>query len=234
MRFMSLLQAFQHGRTDLVFDLLAEGKPAGFADENGVSLLQTSAYYGDVSAIKFLLSQGATRDSLGENLGLNGAVFHGHWRLCQFLLEQGADANHTEIDTGETPLHSALCTPDRLAHNQVMKVLLANGADPNRKTIPNVETGGFMRGCRTKGEMPLHRAAAFGDEEAIQLLLDAGAVKDAKDVNGDTPLGWASWYSRPTPILRKLLYGNFRIHPNHAGMAAHLQGWPKLPEKGVK
>jgi len=43
-----------------------------------------------------------------------------------------------------------------------------------------------MRDCRTKGETPLHRAAAFGDEESIQLLLDAGAAVDAKDSNGDT------------------------------------------------
>jgi catalase len=44
-----------------------------------------------------------------------------------------------------------------------------------------------MRDCRTRGETPLHRAAAFGDAEAVQLLLDAGAVIDARDANGDTP-----------------------------------------------
>jgi uncharacterized protein len=231
MRRMSLLQSFQDGRTDLVFDLLAEGKSAGFAGENGVSLLQTCAYFGDVSAIKFLLSNGAKLETLGENLGLNAAVFHGHWRLCQFLLERGADANHADAHTGETPLHSALCTTVRLAHNRVMKVLLANGADPNRKTKPNVETGAFMRDCRTKGEMPLHRAAAFGDEEAIQMLLEAGAFKDAKDMNGDSPLGWASWYDRPAPILQKLCYGNFRIRPDYAGMGAHLQGEPHFQKK---
>jgi ankyrin repeat protein len=43
-----------------------------------------------------------------------------------------------------------------------------------------------MRDCRTKGELPLHRAPAFGNEEDIQLLLDVGAVIDAKDANGDS------------------------------------------------
>jgi ankyrin repeat protein len=42
----------------------------------------------------------------------------------------------------------------------------------------------------------LHGAAAFASGEVIQLLLDAGATIDARDVNGDTPLGWASWYGR--------------------------------------
>jgi Ankyrin repeats (many copies) len=44
-----------------------------------------------------------------------------------------------------------------------------------------------MWDCRTKGEAPLHRAAAFGNEEDIQLLLDAGAHIDAKDANGGSP-----------------------------------------------
>lgn len=68
-----------------------------------------------------------------------------------------------------------------------------------------------MRDCRTKGETPLHRAAAFGDAEAIQLLLDAGAVIEAKDAFGDTPLSWASWYLRPRPILRMLCYGKYSV-----------------------
>ena len=223
---MAIPEKLRDGRTDLVFECLAEGYAADSKDEAGVSLLQWCAYYGDVSAMKFLMSKGAALESLGDNLALSGAAFHGHWRLCQFLLENGADANHAAPDTGETPLHAALSTTQRLAHNLVLRVLLAHGADPNHKTKHNAETGAFMRDCRTKGETPLHRAAAFGDEEAVQLLLDAGAQIDAKDMYGDSPLGWASWYARPASILRKLCYGNYRIHPQHAGMAAHLLGKP--------
>ena len=108
-----------------------------------------------------------------------------------------------------------------------MKVLLAHGANVNCATKHSAETGGFMRDCRTKGETPLHRAAAFGDEEAIQVLLDAGAVVDAKDMNGETPLSWASWYLRPAPILRKLCYGSHRVRPDYTGMEANLLGKPR-------
>jgi uncharacterized protein len=114
-----------------------------------------------------------------------------------------------------------------LKHNLVLKVLLAHGANPNCATKEDVETGGFMRDCRTKGETPLHRAGAFGDEEAIQLLLDAGAVIDAKDMNGESPLSWASWHLRPASILRKLCYGSHRIHPQYTGMEANLLGKPR-------
>jgi ankyrin repeat protein len=222
-----MLDEIADGRTDLVFDYLAAGHAANSNDRDGVSLIQWCAYYGDVSAIKFLLSNRESLDSLGDNFGLIGACFHGHWRLCQFLIERGADVNRPVSDTGETPLHSALCTANRGAHSLVLKVLLAHGANPNCVTKESVETGGFMRDCRTKGETPLHRAAAFGDEEAIQLLLDAGAAIDAKDRNGDSPLTWASWHLRPAPILRKLCYGDFRIRPNYGGgMEANLRGKP--------
>lgn len=222
-----MLNRITAGRTDLVFESLAAGNGAGAVDSNGVSLLEWCAYYGDVSAMKFLLANGASLDVLGDDLGLIGACFHGHWRLCEFLIEQGAAVNYAMPDTGETPLHSALCTTDRVVYNLVLKVLLGHGADPNCVTKPSVQTGGFMRDSRTKGETPLHRAAAFGDEEAIGLLLKAGAAVDARDMNGDSPLTWASWYLRPAAILRLLCFGDFRIHPNHGkGMQANRLGAP--------
>ncbi len=214
------------GRTDLVFDMLQAGCPADAKDENGVALIQRCAYYGDVSAMKFLLAHGESLASLGENFGLNAASFHGHWRLCKFLLEKGVDVNESLRDTGETALHAALCKTDRVVYDRVVKVLLSRGANPNCATIPGVETGAFMRDCRTKGETPLHRAAAFGESETINLLLDAGAIIDARDANGDTPLSWASWYTRPATILRQLCYGEFRIHPNNRDMRANLLGDP--------
>lgn len=214
------------GRTDLVFEYLSEGHPASSTDGNGVSLIKWCAYYGDVSAIRFLLANGESLKSLGDDLGLNAAAFHGHWRLCQFLIENGADVNQALADTGETPLHSALCTAKRTAHDLVVKVLLAHGANPNCATKASVETGGFMRDCRTRAETPLHRAAAFGTEETIQLLLDAGATIDAKDMNGDSPLTWGSWHLRPDSVLRKLCYGNFFIRPERRSMEANLLGAP--------
>ena len=221
-----MLERIADGRTDLVFDYVSAGHAANSTDRNGVSLIKWCAYYGDLSAIRFLLANGESVEALGDNFDLNGAAFHGHWRLCQFLLEHGADVNRPLPDTGETPLHAALCTSDRLAHDLVIKVLLAAGANPNCFTNASVETGCFMRDCRTKAETPLHRAAAFGTEETIQLLLDAGATIDAKDMNGDSPLSWASWHLRPDSILRKLCYGDFSIRAARRGMKASLLGEP--------
>ena len=183
-----MLERIADGRTDLVFDYVAQGYAPDAVDGGGVSLIGWCAYYGDVSAIRFLLGKGESLESLGADRGLNAAAFHGHWRLCQFLLEQGADANHVAPSTGEAPLHAALCKANRPAADHVVKLLLAAGADPNLPSRAGAETGCFMRDCRAKGETPLHRAAAFGTPTAIQHLLDAGALTRGPHLGGEIGL----------------------------------------------
>jgi len=237
-----MLDRIADGRTDLVFDHIAQGGNAT-AEIQGASLIRWCAYYGDVSAIRFLLANGETLEALGENFDLNGACYHGHWRLAQFLIERGADVNSALSDTRETCLHAALSKMNRVPYTPIVRMLLANGADPNRPAHASAETGSFMRDCRTKGETPLHRAAAFGNEEDIRLLLDAGAAVDAQDANGDTPLSWASWHLRPGAVLGLLCYGDFRINarrrqqttcePATGSMEADLLGKPHLtPQAG--
>ena len=220
----ALAQRIADGRTDLVWAYVAEGHSAV---DGGARLVELCAFYGDVSAIRYLLDHGHSLDSLGADRGLNAAAFHGHWQLCEFLVETGSSVNGSDAETGETPLHSALCTPDRDRHDLVVRVLLAHGADVNHATRPGVATGSFMRDCRTKGETALHRAAAFGSELTIDLLLGAGARIDARDTNGETPLSWASWYGRPDGVLRKLCYGDFSIRPDREPMRISLLGRPR-------
>ena len=77
-----------------------------------------------------------------------------------------------------------------------------------------------------------------------ELLLDAGAIIDAKDAHGESPLSWASWHLRPGSILGMLCYGPFRIHPDRrrqttcepatGSMDAALLGNPHLPSLDVE
>ena len=210
---MTDTELFSHianGRTDFVVSYLDAGLPAD-ASNHGVSLIQWCAYYGDVTAISLLVKGGERLSSLGANFDLNGAAFHGYSNLCAYLLENGADVNAPLEDTGETPLHAALSKSTRRDYDELISILLKAGADPNHATNPGIETGAFMRDCRTKGETPLHRAAAFAPESVISLLLDAGAMRDAKDMHGDSPLTWASWNLRPRPILKLLSYGTVKV-----------------------
>ena len=222
-----MLEKISDGRTDLVFEYLSNGHAANSTDSRGVSLIKWCAYYGDVSAIRFLLSNGESLDSLGDNFDLNGACYHGHWQLCQFLIERGADVNCPLANTGETPLHAALCKAERPAYNLVVRVLLANGANPNARTKKSVQTGAFMRDCRTKGETPLIVPPPSATRRLSNSCWKRAAI-DAKDMNGDSPLTWASWHLRPGSILTKLCYADFHIHPGWVGMESNLRGKPHV------
>jgi hypothetical protein len=72
-----VLELIRDGRTDLVFEFVKEGHPADTTDHEGVSLLKWCAFYGDVSATRFLLANGESLKTLGSDLGLNAAAFHG-------------------------------------------------------------------------------------------------------------------------------------------------------------
>jgi ankyrin repeat protein len=227
---VKLIERIRDGRCDLVFDLAAKGSSAAAHDSSGVPVIRWCAYYGDVSAIRHLLAEGETLDSLGPNLDLNGAAFHGHWQLCQFLIENGADPNHRLAGTGETPLHAALSRANPLTADPVLAVLLDAGAAPGVAAAVGAETGCFMRDVRTQGEFPLHRAAAFGSEAAIRRLIEAGASPAVTDSHGDSPLSWASRHLRPAAILRLLCFDDWSIHPEASWTGDHGAGWSGMDQ----
>jgi hypothetical protein len=202
----TLLDRISRGRTDLVFYLLSLPDWQEVLHEGVIKPLQWFVYYDDTTALKAILSAGGDLASIDLDRELGHASFFGHWKVVDFLITQGANVNWSVPETGETPLHSALCKAGRPYFLYVIKLLVENGADVNAKTIPGGESGAFMRDVRTKGETPLHRAAAYGDEAIIQYLLDHGADKQARDANGNSPISWASEHLRPGTILHLLSF----------------------------
>ena len=69
------------GRTDLVLEFLEAGNEAVSKDKRGVRLIRHCAYFGDVTAIKLLLENGESLDSLEENFNRMAPVFTriGNW-----------------------------------------------------------------------------------------------------------------------------------------------------------
>lgn len=226
-----VLSRIAAGRTDLILDLPLDVALAASPEGDGHPPVVWAAYYGDVSALKVLLDRGAPETALGPNLGLMGAAFHNHWRLVEFLIERGADPRLADEDTGETPLHGALSREAGAAQHQTVRVLLQAGADPTARTLDGRETGAFMRDARTRGESPLHRAAAFAGGETIDLLLAAGAPLEITDARGDSPLSWGSWARRPDDILRRLCFGPHRIRQGRRSMADYLVGELVSPDE---
>ncbi|MEO7673104.1 MAG: ankyrin repeat domain-containing protein [Pyrinomonadaceae bacterium] len=222
-----ILDHIGRGRTDLVFDLLGLPGWQSVLHEGEVNPLQWFVYYNDTTALKAVLNAGGDLNSIDLDRELGHASFFGHWKVADFLIKHGADVNYALPDTGETPLHGALSKAGRPYFLYVLKVLVENGANVNAKTVPGKETGAFMRDVRTKGETPLHRAAAYGDEAIISYLIEHQADKEARDANGDSPLTWASEHLRPGSILKLLAFPPHNMSDAGAALITsdHGCGW---------
>jgi ankyrin repeat protein len=107
-----------------------------------------------------------------QALGL--ACFFGHFEVAEYLVKAGAPINstsHNELQAA--PVQSAAAA----GHEKIVRMLLANGADPNIR-----EQGGYT---------PLHAAAQNGDKIMIHTLLYGGADLGIKNNDGKLPLDLA-------------------------------------------
>jgi uncharacterized protein len=227
MKVDKILELISRGRTDYIFELLKEPNWEELLHKGQVKPLQWLVYYNDTTALKAVLKEGGNLESINLNEELGNAAFFGHWKVCDFLINNGANVNAYVDKTNETPLHNALSKAGRPYYFYVVKLLVDKGANVNAKTIAGLETGAFMRDVRTKGETPLHRAAAYADEKTISYLLENGADKTSKDAYGNSPLSWASEHLRTGTVLSLLAYGNYQISEKHKieNTSEHGQGW---------
>src|SRR5438552_1884064 len=201
---LKLKQACFAGDLDEVRRLIESGADPDATDEHGSGTLLTF----HPAIIEYLLSQGADPDTQTNENGasvLAGLAYVNELECVRLLLTAGANPDRGRGASGETPLHHALAAdePDR---GPLVKLLLEHGADPDAKTKPGVTSFNFWRDARTRGETPLHRAAAYAPMETIEILLAAGADRTIRDVNGDSPLSWASWHLRDRPIIDRLTF----------------------------
>lgn len=222
-----IIELISRGRTDYIIEFLKLPDWQALLHKGAVKPLQWLVYFNDTTGIRAVLEAGGDLSSIDLDAELGNAAFFGHWKVADLLINHGADVNSTTGETGETPLHSALAKAGRPYYFYTVKLLVEKGCDINARTKPGLVTSAFMRDVRTKGETPLHRAAAYADVRTIQFLLDHGADKEIKDIHGDTPLSWASTHLRPGIVLSLLSYGEHHIGEQHIkyNTSDHGQGW---------
>ena len=163
----AILTAVYHRQKEIVNLLVARGAR--------LSLFEACAAW-EIERVERLLQESASgapgvpaiNDYSGDGwTPLHLASFFGHAKICELLLEHGADvAARSRGSNGNTPLHAALAGN----HKFVVAVLIGHGADVNATDA--------------QGWRPLHLAAANNNMDAIKALIAQGA--DVHAANGET------------------------------------------------
>jgi ankyrin repeat protein len=176
---MQIHASAARGDIDGVARQLAKGVPVDLVDHGATPLMAAArSKYAGVDMLRFLVEQGADVNATSQPFPgmlpsgepryspLMRAAESGSLEKTRFLLAAGANP-HQGTASGYTALfyacHQFAEQPD------LVKLLLAAGADPNTATSYN--------------ESPLNASVYFGHFETVRLLLDSGADPTSLDWN---------------------------------------------------
>jgi ankyrin repeat protein len=207
---ISLHEAASKGLAQTVRWRLTEGAGVDVPDSNGSTALSLAIKEGHIETVKLLLDRGADVEAPSGPLSIkpihlaamtlnptmmdtllkyhpdlesrcNGltalyyAISAGDDGVVKLLLEAGANAKTrtlSEHGTGESVLHMAVGS----FRQSMLPLLIRYGADVNAS------------GTNPAGQTALHIAAQYGNEEALQELIDYGANVFATFPDGTTAL----------------------------------------------
>ncbi|XP_065208838.1 uncharacterized protein LOC135837476 [Planococcus citri] len=140
--------------------------------------INVAASKGDLRTVERLLQDGADvsdKDIEGRT-PLHFAVSGGHVEVVNVLLRNEADVTAT-TNKGNTPLHMAASK----GHKEIVEILL--------KQVERDQLNEFINAKTTSaGATSLHVAAKSGFVEIAKCLLKHGAIYDAKNKEGKTPI----------------------------------------------
>jgi len=182
----------------------------GFRDPRagGMTPLHYAAREGHTDVAALLLASGArvNQPEANDVQPLLIAIMNDHPDTARYLIEHGAAVNADDW-YGRTPLWAAVDArnveldgeineqkADRPADLELIKLLLARGADPNARVREYVPTrmwlmqGGSLSWVDFTGQTPFLRAALSGDVTTMRLLLQNKADPNIPTFGGTTPL----------------------------------------------
>jgi len=160
----------------------------------GYSALHLAAREGHIETVKALLAAEADINQVSggdKTSPLLIATLNGHFDLAAYLLQQGADPNLAS-DAGATALYAAVnvhwaphafypqpsTRQEMTTQLELLKVLLAHGADPNIRLKKKLWYTGYnfdQSGVDEVGSTAFWRAAQSSDMDSMRILVEGGA-----------------------------------------------------------
>jgi ankyrin repeat protein len=185
----AILLSHYYGRADVATALLAHGPQLDVFE---------AATVGDAARMRELVSADPSLANAWSSDGffpLGLAAFFKRPEVAKVLLEHGADPTMASRPAGFTPLHSAVADDEGGEVKDLVRMLLAAGADPNARSASD--------------GTPLHTAAFTGNVPVVRMLLAAGGDPHAPDKKGHLPLDYArdNGHSEAAAILHDAVLG---------------------------
>ncbi len=134
-----------------------------------------AALEGNLSIIQKGLEAGLDVDAVDENgfSALTLASYNGHNEIINFLLQKGASVNLPNKNR-----RTALMLASSGPFNETVKILLNAGANPN--IVDNIEQFSALMFASAEGQL-----------EVVKTLVENGADRALKDIDGDTAYDFA-------------------------------------------
>ena len=198
-----------HNQAAIVECLLQNGAIIESPSKDGMTPIMLAAANGHLSMVKLLEERGANVKSISSNGAgaLHWACIYGRPETIAYLITRGFDPNEPMRSRGLRPLNLAA----QKGNFEVFEALFLGGATLNLQAedkaamtpLASAARWGNIDflGCilrednamlnKQTGEsqcLPLHYAAAYGQLEAVDKLIEAGADLNVVTRSGNTPL----------------------------------------------
>ena len=201
-----LVDAARHQDFKTVRLLVGQHADVNTRSDDGSTALLWAAHWNDLDAAEVLTQAGADANAVNDlqMTPLSQACTNGSSKFVRLLLKAGAHPN-TRIGTGETPL----MTCARSGNVETIGILIEYGAEVNAKEPAQGQTAlmwaaaehhldvaktliqayADLRAHSKQGFTAMHFAARRGDQEMVQLLLDAGVDVNIRSEVDAAPKG---------------------------------------------